>query len=845
MAGLFAKPRTVNEALRIANSFVFSNTNVSKSSKAPAQKVNLSYVHSEKKSVDAETAYYHVFNFENDNGFVIISGDDRAKEVLGYSTNGRFDVNNLPENFKYWLSCYKEELNLLSKQKEDEGNTVDIFQAELSEDKPDFAPSIAPLIETKWDQGTPYNDLCPVIPKGNINAGRRTVTGCVATAMAQIMKYHEWPEVGHNLGTTIPAYVSKPYNISMPATSVADYDWSLMTNTYGASSSDAQKAEIAKLMYHCGLSVQMNYAPSSEAATAKVAGVLSTYFGYDPNHDLVYREYCSTQEWIRTIKEELNNNRPVLHSGSSSGGGHAFICDGYDENGLFHFNWGWSGMSDGYFEISALNPSSLGIGGGTGGYNTLQAILIGVQKPTATSTPSPLKMGFASIDVDKTSVNIANSEKVNITTTRLQNICSNYIDLSHIGVVLLDSDDNIIKYTTFHPANNIGPTSFYQVVPFNNYAFDANLADGAYKIVPGYSLKSDPNTGIRMFGKEGGVKHLNVKVENGVATFSKSTEGLPVLTKGDINVVGNLYQGKYFKINVDITNTGAGEYNSNIVVYFVNRSNNAISAIPINDPVYISPGETKSMEYMEKMPNTLTPGGYYLAIMYDPDNNRPVFTTAMRLGDAIEVEILPAPATGKIQNKDNQVIYFPEKESDKVYKVYQDDVNFYAELKEIAGGYFEDVLAAEIFHTDNTHAATLGNALVMLTPNEEKLLHIKGSLMGLEAGKEYQACLWAIKQASWSIRFKLYAPKGSDIAQTSVGGITIYPNPVAGNALYLRSDDVVNSVQIFDLSGKKLLSMNVAQSGVINIPVGDVESGLYILRAETKDGAKTMKFSKR
>jgi hypothetical protein len=320
---------------------------------------------------------FYVFAMNENGGFIIVSGDDVAKPVLGYSDDGTYDENN--PNFAYWMEMLSQEIAVAIENNVQQNEQIKAQWAAFENDKPVRASGdyVEPLVKTKWNQSAPYNNLCPEI------SGTRTVTGCVATAMAQIMKYHEYPTTRT---ATIPGYTTaaKKINISQ-VTGTTTYDWKNMTDTYTSSSTGISADAVAALMYHCGVSVKMDYDTNenggSGASTSDVIPALKNYFSYDNGIAERLRDRYSYPDWINMLKTELKAKRPVLYSGQRSVSGHAFVCDGYDTDDKFHINWGWGGYCDGYFEVSALNPEA--VEGGTDGYNRDQRIITGI-KPGAT-----------------------------------------------------------------------------------------------------------------------------------------------------------------------------------------------------------------------------------------------------------------------------------------------------------------------------------------------------------------------------------------------------------------------------------------------------------------------------
>jgi hypothetical protein len=214
-----------------------------------------------------------------------------------------------------------------------------------------------------------------------------------------------------------------------------------MSNTYSSSSTSASKKAVAELMYHCGVGVEMDYTDDgSSAGDISAATALKTYFGYDAGITYLSRNYYSYTEWIDLIKTELKDNRPIYYSGNSDDEyGHAFVCDGYDANGLFHFNWGWGGMSDGYFEVSALNPGHTGIGGNADGYNQSQVMLIGIQPDNGGQ--SAIRLGLTSLSTNKSSLSNL-TESFNVSARYLENLGVEDISKVYIGVMICKQDDS-------------------------------------------------------------------------------------------------------------------------------------------------------------------------------------------------------------------------------------------------------------------------------------------------------------------------------------------------------------------------------------------------------------------
>ncbi len=365
----FAGPRSFQQAkeiaLRQAAQLGISMDETS-SAKAKSKRV---------KSVSGEVPAYYVFPNGEGKGFTVVSGDDRLPEVVGYSDKGTYDEENLPSNYVGFMKAYEEMVGQLDNG--DSRASASIAEAKALRGSGYQQPTVAPLLGSiQWNQMIPYNKMCPMY-----NSTNRSVTGCVATAMAQVMMYYQYPK---SLLADIPAYVSRTNNLSIPQINQGEtYDWANMLPQYASyeplNYTDAQAAAVAKLMYHCGAACEMDYGSSSGANVTPA--ILSTYFGYDSDlmQDL-NRDAFTLAEWSQIMDKELSVKRPILYSGRSSDGGHEFICDGTDGNGLYHINWGWGGYQDGYFDVTILNPDKGGAGSGSApdGYNQYCSMIVGI-----------------------------------------------------------------------------------------------------------------------------------------------------------------------------------------------------------------------------------------------------------------------------------------------------------------------------------------------------------------------------------------------------------------------------------------------------------------------------------
>ena len=319
-----------------------------------------------------EASPYYVFNATSSKGFVVVSGDDCVGDnlVLGYTDQGSFDADNVPVNMQEWLDGIASQITSLS--------LLGVKSRAIA-----LHDDVAPLLTSTWGQGKPvydpkypYNKLCPVV------GGLLSCTGCMATAMSQVLYYHCWPQepiVGDLVGYQM--YTTKVDIDPLPS---VKFDWDNMLDSYSLTATEEQQMAVATLMRYCGQVLQMDYTPSISNAYAIDLDVLINKFGIDQGVYLARSEQYSANDWDSLLYTELKEKRPLFHTGFSMGGGHAFILDGYevqDNVGYYHVNWGWDGGSDGFYRLDVLNPYVSGTGGSStsDGFAVSQQALIGFQ----------------------------------------------------------------------------------------------------------------------------------------------------------------------------------------------------------------------------------------------------------------------------------------------------------------------------------------------------------------------------------------------------------------------------------------------------------------------------------
>ena len=389
--GTMAEEITAEQAMEQALEFLAGNNTTTGSRPRRAQGAT------PQLTLASKVSGLYIFNVENGGGFIIVSNDDRTIPVLGFSESGTFKAEEMPDNMKAWLQGYADGIAWLQKQTSPKANASRPRNKVGSHS----TAAVAPLCTSTWDQDAPYNNLCPTY--NDWSGSGRCATGCVATAMAQVMYYHKWPAQSTKV---IPGYTTDTYGMSMSSLPVTSFNWNNMKDSYSGNYTSAQATAVATLMKYCGYSVRMDYGPSSGAYTEDVAVALREYFDYNPNTTrFVSRSSFTYANWTDMIYHEVSHGRPVCYGGISDGGGHEFVCDGYKfemNTDFFHINWGWGGLSDNYFVLSALDPDQQGIGGSssTDGFHYGQDAVIGIQKSTDTGTLANIPANVVDLTVN-------------------------------------------------------------------------------------------------------------------------------------------------------------------------------------------------------------------------------------------------------------------------------------------------------------------------------------------------------------------------------------------------------------------------------------------------------------
>lgn len=533
---------------------------------------------------------FYVLNSTQEGGFVIVSADDRVQPILGYSEEHTFDASNMPPNLREWLMGYEQQIHYAIDENIEPAEEIVAEWGTLLEGgaiAPKSTTAVNPLLTTQWDQSPYYNQLCPSYFFGL----GHTQTGCVATAMAQVMKYWNYPAHGRGYHS----YNCNYYGTQSANFANTTYDWSHMPNQLTSSSSATQINAIATLMYHCGVSVDMDYGWQGSGIDdiSLVVQALKNYFRYDASTHLVEKSnYSSDAAWMNLLKNELNNGRPIFYVGFGSSG-HAFVCDGYNNSNYFHFNWGWSGYCDGYYSVNNLTPGSGGTGAGSGSYTNGQQAVIGIQPSTSTAPEIEMYSDLSVNDAWFLSNITGTVQIVNMGTSSFS---------GELAVVIFNEEGIYVDEQIFS-VNNL---------THNHYTSKTINISGGTHLIPGtyYALA--------LYSEDGNNWDL---VPNGVNAYPATTFDITYSAQMETNSAFSnttFVQGQTATVNVDVWNSGSEIFYGKVGVKLANIEDGSviqtIQEINISNGLPANSYYTNGINFTGTI--TATPGTYLMVLAY-------------------------------------------------------------------------------------------------------------------------------------------------------------------------------------------------------------------------------------
>ena len=584
------------------------------------------------KKVQLSTNAYYIFNVGQNDGFVIVAADDNAPTVLGHSNNGTFSEKNIPDGMKWWLECCQRYIKFVARHKQ-----AVLAAGEKLKDLPR-------LVETKWNQTSPYNLRCPKFDEGY------AVTGCVATAAAQILKYHEWPQ---NNTPLIPGYESKMQNYEQTLQDLQPkkFNWSAMKNSYKFHE-DAD--EVAWLMRYVGQAMKMQYSPKEAGANVLVKA-FKDYFDYATTAQEIERSLYTETEWQQKIYNEIKEKRPVLYTGGkfdvNSGiiGYHAFVCHGY-KDGKFLINWGWGGMSDGEYDLSVLNPSMQGTGSfaGGSGYTIKQAVIVGLQ-PNKSGQQSETTNTIFVQDIKDVQDKYQRTDKsanfvIDRITLKVQP--NNYTKQEMIfGWQLRNAENKPVEGVSI-----LGQTDVMDIESNNqtlecvnkSLAFGKNLSAGTYYLVPMFAIKTAGNNSWKPCVNSSMYIKLDIKDKEMLTTVfaNRSDVECKMLTHE-----GQAEENMETKLTATLVNKGI----SNAVTVYLYDTATGRNANAVGFMIDANTEQKVALPYTPK-----TPGRHLLELYADNTRKVKIGEVEVNVKEGLDAELMQSGF--KVKNAQGKIV---------------------------------------------------------------------------------------------------------------------------------------------------------------------------------------------
>ncbi|MFZ1702817.1 MAG: C10 family peptidase [Saprospiraceae bacterium] len=560
---------------------------------------DLKLVHIETSPSDGDV--YYIYANTNGKGFIIVAADDASLPILGYSTESTFSPEKQNSSFQNWMNNYKEELIYIKKKSIIANSSTKQLWDAYSSNQIGTNRSVSgvdPLCSAMFDQSPFVNDQTPY----DVDEQTRCVTGCPATAMAIIMAKWQHP----HQGTGFHSYKHSKYGTVSANFANTSYDWTLIPDTIKEANS-----EIAKVMFHCGVSVDMQYTASESGAyilidsptpMANCEYAYKTYFGYSNNLKGLYREDYTNDEWLTMLKRELDLGHPMQYAGFGAGG-HTFVCDGYDDDDYFHMNWGWGGAENGWFALDMLSPGSGGIGSGEGSYNMFQQAIIGI-KPIPGSTSSAPKFG----------ISLASDIVLNTNPVIVDSIFNVTVDLKYTG-----SDEYISDVTALIFNEEGIYIDFVEIAEAFSFS-NGSVTSFTFTSTGIGSLPGKYTIGIYGSEPSDSIWHL-IRKDNFVNPIDftlKGDENALLLSSAMTFSVNPVIENTSFTINSTLVNTGESDFIGTVVVDVFDEEGEQILTVFEDNNVNIAKGATIPLSF-EVAGLNLIAGSYYLAAFSSED----------------------------------------------------------------------------------------------------------------------------------------------------------------------------------------------------------------------------------
>lgn len=559
----------------------------------------------------SRTVWLYVVTIKGEEGFALISGDDVGMPLLAYTLHGTIETRGrmMPANLRKWFESYREQIRRAAlRNPAPDASTRSAWLRLEKGNAAELTSSLAsagPLVTTKWDQSPYYNDQCPYDPSAN----DRSVTGCVATAMAQVMKFWNYPEQGQGFYS----YAHDVYGTLSANFGGTRYEWNQMPAQV---SSD--NPAVATLMYHCGVSVDMGYSPQESGAwviddgtgRACTETALRRFFRYDPSLRGVSRSDYNYSTWTGMLRDELDAGRPIVYDGFGGGGGHCFVCDGYQNTDYFHMNWGWSGAYDGFFRLDALNPDGVGTGGGDGGYNSGQEAVIGIKPSQEAGGGTPQLKINADLTLN-TGSSIVYGDSISISSDILNSGAGDFN--GDYCAAAFDAQGTFVAYLGIKEGWHLQGNNYHYT---NGITFDTT---GLFNLIPGtytVAIFSRPT------GGEWSYIPSTSQFTNSAQFTVTNDYDLQLDEEITVSNATSIYQGAAFEATANVYNGLSSTFTGSLELNLYSLDGEYAATIGTYSNVTLNPGEHFTNPLLFNTPSLgVQPGTYLAAVIFTEEGS--------------------------------------------------------------------------------------------------------------------------------------------------------------------------------------------------------------------------------
>ncbi|MCU6767613.1 thiol protease/hemagglutinin PrtT [Barnesiella propionica] len=824
---LWAKEITQEQALKIAETYI--STTTSGSGKKISSKLRSVRPVQPIRSIEKSPAYY-MFNIDTLSGFVVVSGDDELTPVIGYADQGEIVPDRMPDALNSWLEVYSEYVDRVRSGK------IKVVRSAFEK----ASVVVSPMITTRWNQDAPFNGQCPEYN------GRNMVTGCVATALAQIMKYHNWPGEGEGSNTYYNEYAGE---LSADF-SQSRYDWDNMIDVYEYSYRQSPSGitmttpkfkeeegdAVAKLMSDVGISINMNYTPFASGSNNMFAyKALVENFKYSGNSLRLYeRDNCTTSQWVNIILSELQSGRPLYYSGSSKTVGHAFVCDGIDSNNFLHINWGWGGLCDGFFDMNYMDPDDLGIGGGEGSYIYNQAVMVGIRPAEQGEEKEILKPQTLLGDVEVSDSRVPLGTAFTVTVNKAWNYNVNRFE-GEMGIALYQNDkllevlgragyalDPYYLYTTYPLEATIPPTYENGEYELRLVFRETGRADWIDALFP-----------INQKGK------IPLVIENNFVVFGEWDTQVEMSLLSSVIPMSTVYSGCESGFKVSLRNESKVHLKGSVSLMFMPVGKEQLTTYTTSAMIY---GES-DVNLLLKHQISLAPGDYEVSVFYTDSINGESISFLRTTEDMITVH--PAPTVPVL------ILAQPLKRNGEQNSYMQNEQVYQYFLCNNQGSQ-GDVQIGLFARSVYTGAETCIADLIGWVPGRQNNIsgYVYGDLSSLDPG-EYILSLKYVKDNIYVSmepeeynRLPLVVTEAGAVDALYTENVRIYPNPVM-DKLHVYAGGVTSRVEIYSSAGSLVWESSSIGTSEFSVPVNNLLPGIYILKAETDNGIIVRSFVKK